>query len=181
MKTLIHTIALALSLTALQAHAQSQDTDWKAVLQEAQGRADAKTSPNNQDGQRLQEVQALRDEAAAHPLTEEAQAVMDEATARAEGNKGNTNNSGTAGPGETFCGAVMCLSNGAPLPEECKTHIAEYFKVRVEIKKLFKKVYDPIGTAIKRNAKVLTECKWTRPEDQVKIAAKYGTLYDSPF
>lgn len=76
------------------------------------------------------------------------------------------------------CGAVMCLTQNALAPHECKDHVDGYFDIRVY---RHRHRYDPGATAAKRYREVLDQCDGARQVDKERINAKYGTLEHSPF
>lgn len=76
------------------------------------------------------------------------------------------------------CGAVMCLTQSATAPHECKDHVDGYFKIRVYDDG---HRYNPGATSAKRYREVMEQCKEARQSDKDRIQAKYGTLEHAPF
>lgn len=76
------------------------------------------------------------------------------------------------------CGAVMCLTQNATAPHECKDHVDGYFNIRVYDDE---HRYNPGATAAKRYREVMDKCEGAQQSDKERINAEYGTLEHSPF
>lgn len=79
------------------------------------------------------------------------------------------------------CATVLCLSTISSVPSQCASHVADYFSIRVFVKKKKKKVFSPEKTAKKRAEKLLEECEGAPANFIAQITSTYGPLEKSPF
>lgn len=78
-----------------------------------------------------------------------------------------------------LCGSVMCLSVSGAVPHQCAGHVDKYFSIRVYSGR--KKRFNPPATAVKRYARVLSQCQDVPQVFKDAVNAMYGPLKDFPF
>lgn len=88
--------------------------------------------------------------------------------------------SAPAKAGDSECAVVLCLSVDGAIPSACSPVVAPFFAIQVwkKVKKSW--VFDPVATAAKRFADVLSGCGEARSEDREFVNSAYGQLMNFP-